>query len=372
MQRPRTLRRASEGGFALLLVMLLLLILAPFAYEFSMQVQLEAKTAQNVTDQLMIANELDGQYEIMLARLRYDAGENEIDSYEDSWNDSELTSRQEKETGVALTTTVFDEQGKFNLRQLVEGPVERQKLARERFKLLLSLFRQDTDFELSASEAETWAQQITEYLGKGPARANIPTPRMADERTILVLEELNFLEDVAGKPFSQVLYDQRKEDRVAPGLHRFVTIYGSGKLNLNTVKQQTLRTYFPVNPELADRIIERRDNPPEDEEGMTSYDDEEDSEDAGNPYTDVMQITEVEGVEPPALQANQVDPSLDFDVASNFFSFRVVAETQSTRRDEFFVVERVPGSSQEEPLEGFRLLLRQERTDPLEDVSGEE
>ena len=365
-----TPRHASERGFALLLVMLLLLILAPFASEFSLQVQLEAKTARNVTDQLKIANELDGQYEIMLARLRFDASENEIDSYQDSWNDEELKGRQERETEVALTTTVFDEQGKFNIRTLSEGPADRQTLARERFKRLLAEYRRDTDFELSSSEAETWAQQIEEYLKKGGVRQGIPTPRMADQRRILVLEELNFLPDVAGEDFGYVLYDRREDESVAPGLHRFATIYGTGKVNLNTVSNEILRAYFPVNPELADRIIERRDNPPEDDEGMVSYDDEDES--PGNPYTDVMQITQVEGVTPQALQANGVDPGLDFDVRTQFFSFRVVAETQSTRRDELFVVERVPGATQEEPLEGFRLLLRQERTDPLESIAEEE
>ena len=61
--------------------MILSLVLMPFAVEFSMQVQLETRTALNVTDQLKIDNEIDGQYEIMLAHLRYDAKENEIDSY---------------------------------------------------------------------------------------------------------------------------------------------------------------------------------------------------------------------------------------------------------------------------------------------------
>lgn len=363
---PRS-RKREESGFALLLVMLLLLILGPFAYEFTAQVQLEAMTAANVSDQLKVANEMDGQYEVMLARLRFDAGENEIDSYDDSWNDDELTSRQEAETEVAINTTMFDETAKFSLRQLHEGPVERQALAKERLRRLLVEYRRDTDFELSASEAESWAQQIAEYIAKGGVRQGIPTPRMTDQRRILVLEELHFLPDVSGHAFSFILYDQREDDHVAPGLHRFLTVYGSGKVNLNTTSEELLRAYFPINPELAERIVERRDNPPEDEEGMAQSS-EDDGESSGNPYTEVVQITQVEGVTPESLQANQVDPNLDFDVKSDFFSFRVLGETRTTRRDEFFVVERVPANSQDDPLEGFRLLLRQERIDPLENL----
>ena len=113
-------------------------------------------------------------------------------------------------------------------------------------------------------------------------------------------------------------------------------------------------------------IVEHRESPPAEEEGDVTYAGEEGE--TGNPFTDVMQVTQVEGVTPQVLQANGVDAALDFDVASNVFSFRIVGETDTTRRDELFAVERVPGSSEEEPLEGFRLLLRQERTDILENL----
>ena len=74
----------------------------------------------------------------------------------------------------------------------------------------------------------------------------------------------------------------------------------------------------------------------------------------------------------PTLQKNQVDPGLDFDVKSNVFSLRISGETDVTGRDELFVVERVPGAKKEDPMEGFRLLLRQERIDPLEEAPAEE
>ena len=85
MQPPQ--RPQSERGAALLVVLLLSMILVPFASEFAFQIQLEAKTAQNVIDQLAIDNALLGQYEIVLARLRYDGPGNETDSYDDAWND---------------------------------------------------------------------------------------------------------------------------------------------------------------------------------------------------------------------------------------------------------------------------------------------
>ena len=364
---PTTQRR--ERGFALLLVIILSLVLLPFAVEFSMQVSLETRTAINVTDQLKIENAIDGQYEIMLAHLRYDVIENDIDSWEDVWNKEELVSRTEEDVGVALTTHIFDEQGKFNIRTLAEGPTERQMLARKRLKQLLMEFRRDTDYELGTGEADSWGRAIAEWVGKGAARGNVPTPRMADGRTVLVLEELLMLPAVSGERFDTLLYDRREGDRSAPGLHRYLTVYGTGKLNLNTCDGALLRAYFPENPDVAERIIDRRETPAEDAEGDTSSSDS--TEGTGNPYTNVMEVAQIEGIGPDVLQANGVDLALDFDVLSNVFSFRIVGETDTTRRDELFAVERVPGASEEEPMEGFRLLLRQERIDILENLDEE-
>ena len=355
-----------EQGFALLLVLILSLVLLPFAVEFSMQVSLETRTAINVTDQLKIENAIDGQYEIMLAHLRYDVLENEIDSWEDVWNKEELISRTEEDVNVALTTHIFDEQAKFNIRTVAEGPTERQMLQRNRLKRLLIEFRRDTNFELGSGEAESWARAISEWVGKGAVRQGVPTPRMADGRTVLVLEELLMLPEVSGERFESILYDKREDDNVAPGLHRYLTVYGNGKLNLNTCDEAILRAYFPENPDAAERIIDRRENPPEEDNPDDSSFSED--EEAGNPYTDVMQVAQVDGITPEILQANGVDPALDFDVLSHVYSFRIVGETDTTRRDELFAVERVPGSTEEEPLEGFRLLLRQERTDILENL----
>jgi type II secretory pathway component PulK len=362
---PRIHRRQGERGIALLLVLLLSLILVPFASEFTMQVNLEATTAVNVSDELKIENAIDGQYEVMLAQFRFDLESNETDTADDEWNSETVRSRSEGDVGVALTTWVWDEHSKFNLLQLGDEDLERRKLAKERLTRLLLEYRRDTEEELSSGDAEQWAEQISEWVNRGSLRANLPKPNVADKRrSILVLDELDLLPDVGDRRFSQLLADQKGDHGVAPGLHRFVTIYGDGKLNLNTVDEVILRAYFPRDPELAERIIERRESAPEEDEPTFSNEGEEDQ--LGNPYTAVEQINEVEGVDPPTLQENGVDANLDFTTRSNFFSMRIIGETQTSRRDELFVIERVPEEGEEAKLKGFRLLLRQERTDILE------
>ena len=226
---------------------------------------------------------------------------------------------------------------------------------------------------MSSGDAETWANNIAEYVQKGAVRANIPTAKTKDKkRTILILDELEFLPEVNDHRFSYLLADQRTDDEeTAPGLHRYLTVHGDGKLNLNTASEEVLRAYFHRNPEIAERIVERRSTPPDSSED-TGFTDTSSSDDAtGNAFTSVEQISEIEGADAATLQANGVDPNLDFDVQSSFFSMRILGETQTSRRDELFIVERVRNEEEEDPIAGFRLLLRQERTDVLEQVSDE-
>lgn len=354
-----------ERGLALLLVLLLSLILLPFAASFTIQVDHEAQTAINVSHQLKIENAIDGWFEVVLARLQYDAGDNETDSFLDSWADPELNQHTEEYTQVGLEAQILDEQGKFCLRMLSDAAPERQALYKQRLIRLLLQFRRDTSLELGISEAEQWAESITQYLKGGPARANIPRPNTVDKRPILVIEELMFLPEVGDHRFDFILYDQREGDNTAPGLHRFATIYGTGQVNLNTAPVEVLYAFFPENAEIAERIIERRDSAPDDDTENPTFVSDEDQQ-QGNPFEDVQEVLQIEGIEPQELAANNVDLGQDFTVTSQFFSIRISAKTDVTRRDETLFVERVPSTEEDEALEGFRFLLRQERTDILE------
>jgi type II secretory pathway component PulK len=360
-------------------VFLLVLILIPFATEFAIQVSLESRTARNVTDQLLIENAIDGQFEVVLARLRYDMLQDaKTDSYTDEWNADEIRERSEDDVGVSLSTRAFDEQGKFNLRLLATGTEDKKKLAKERLARLLVEYRKGTPYELSEGEAETWAEQIFDYVN-GRRNAKLPTPKRTGGNPIQILDELNFLDPVRDHRADWILHDQRKGEEVSPGLHRYVTVYGTGRLNLNTADVRVLRAYFSKNPDIADRIIERREGTAEDTEttgpgasrppsGRSGSEEEDTTGSGGNPFTEPNQVNEVEGVTPELLQANQVEPSSDFDVKSAFFSFRIIAVTELTRRDELFVVERVAGQQADQPVEGFRFHLHQERTDALEEI----
>ena len=371
MQPPQ--RPQSERGAALLVVLLLSMILVPFASEFAFQIQLEAKTAQNVIDQLAIDNALLGQYEIVLARLRYDGPGNETDSYDDAWNDDELRERSVEDTGVTLRTTVWDEQGKLNIVNLGTGDKARREVWKQRLKRLIEKFREDTKWP-GDSYAEELADAIANYVsGDSNARGNVPKPNTVGDRPILLLDELYFASEIIEK--EKVLEDRREGEDVAPGLHRYITVYGTGKLNLNTAELVLLEAIFPSDPDVAQAIVDKREGGAAEEDegfvGDTGGDEaavaDEDESLGGDPFTEVNQLRELDSWTEQVAKNNNVDINQDFDVKSNYFSMRIVGQTNNTRRDELFVVQRVPGSEPQAEIEGFRHLLHQERTDPLEE-----
>ena len=356
------MNRPHQTGIALLVVLMLGAIIIPFAAEFAYQISIESITASNVTDQLALDNALESQYQIVLARLAYDGMGNQTDAYEDSWNDDEMRSRTDEESGVNLSTTVFDEQAKFNLHMLAEASPERKPVWKERLVEILKRFRADTKHD-AAAHAEEIAEEISRWVNGQTNRGTIPKPKTQDDRAMLVLEELHFVSDIFER--LRLLEDVRDGEEVAPGLHRYVTVYGTGRINLNTADKIVLQGIFKNDPDMADRIIERRDGAGTEEEVK---EDDPETSGSGNPFTDPNQIMEVEGMTPQMLQQNKVNPAEDFDVRSGFFAVRIAAQKEQSRREELFVVQRVPGNDPNGEIEGFRHLLCQERTDPLEEL----
>lgn len=347
--------------------MLLVAVLVPFAAEFSYQVDMESQTALNVKEQLAIDNAIEGQYQIVLTRIEYDGIGNEFDSYNDAWNDEDMRNREQPEIEVRLATTMFDEAGKLPLAKLASGSTEEQAVWKQRLIDLLKLFRRDTQFDAS-NIAEELADEVVRFM-RGENRGQTPKPKLQDDRAAVTLDDLHFASPLFAK--HNLLVDLRDGTGVAPGLHRFLTVYGPGRVNLNTADLVLLQSIFTTEPTIAERIVERREGAAEEDSTRRPSAGEDDEEAMGNPFTDVNQINEIEGVNQQSLRANNVVLARDFDVRSHYFSMRIAGSTRNTHRQELFVVERVPGTDPNGPIEGFRHLLCQERTDALEEDTEE-
>ena len=370
--------RGRERGFAMLLVLLLTSIAIIVVSELVYQSDLELLAARNVSDLGKIEYAIDGQLEVALGNLRYDKRQNDIDSEADAWNGQEFRSRRDGD--VALSTRVFDEQGKFNLMRLVEGNDAQKVRAKEIFVRLLDLFRDGISEDkrkggdIDQSDAEDIADRIIQHLKREGGSGQVPKPKTTPPDTPLLLDQLLFVDTKDNRLMSVLLNDVPVKASVAPGLHRYVTIYGTKKVNLNTAPLAVLKALFSVatDRDYAQGIIDRRRSAPTDSgsstpamssgnAGMsTGTGTTTDGASQGNPFTDVNQVIDgsVNGLTAEVIQRNGIDLAVEFDVKSDYFGIRIQGATTRTQRDELFVVERVK-------TDGFRFLLHQERTDPI-------
>lgn len=396
---PRVACRGSRG-FALLLVLLLSAISMVVVTELVFQADYELLAARNVSDLMQIEYAIDGQFEVVLSALRFDKRQDEaLDTEFDEWNAQRIRERTEGAVsngpggaasgggGVALTTRVFDERGKFWLGSLVTGPEPRRTRAKEVFVRLLDLFRDGISTEkskggdLDIADAEDIAARVIRYLTREGAQGQVPKPSSTgsggSENVPLLLDELLFVDTKDNRLLESLLYDQQTKDAVAPGLHRFLTVYGDGKINLNTAPRIVLAAQFSqgTDRDIAQRIIDRRQQAAEGGTGASGGSSggaagaaNPKATAGGNPFTAVTELVDgsVEGLTQEVLTRNGIDPAVDFDVRSDVFTVRIEGATERTQRIELYAVERV---KREDGDWGFRFLLHQERTDRLLETS---
>ena len=366
-----------ERGFALLLVLLLIAIALTIVSDLAYQSGLEWLAAENVSDLTKIEYSIDGQLELALAHLTYDKKQGEGDSESDDWNRKELKQRTDGE--VALKQWITDECGKFNLSRLTQGTEAQQTRAKDILVRILDRFRDETDEDLSLGTAQDLAERIVAYLKRDSGvSGTVPRPKTSTPGVPMLLDELVFVDP---KRMPDLLRDMETKEngKIAPGLWRYLTVFGPGKVNLNTAPLTVLQAFFSDNRDrdLAQAIIDRRNKAPTETSGtapgMSSSSSSSSSsgstdEATGNPFTAAFanELTDgsVENLKNETLVKNGIDPGVDFDFKSDFFSIRLHGDTKRTTRMELFIVERVA-------TDGFRFLLHQERTDARLEIASD-
>ncbi len=337
--RPENRR---QSGIALLMTLLVFLILAAVVYELTSRSTIDYLVAKNDAEaakmELAIESVLLDTYDTLRSDAEADSASaspeaaslpssdsgaegsaptGPSDSREDEW------ARPIEATlgDVRVTVTLEDENRKFNLLTLLSPHEEFQKESLERLIRLLDRFREDTDFDLDSSAAETLATSLLNYMKGVQRRIEVPRPSLASDASasekdkvfspFLTLDELLLVEGFT----EELMYDRRDErdaEIVIPGLNSVLTVWsalqspqeqssaagssppppetpqaptaaaastGSSpvgiKININTASRPVLRSLlseqeFP--PDVIEAIIRYRNLEKEEEEEDSSFD----------------------------------------------------------------------------------------------------
>ncbi len=369
---------------ALILVLVVLPLVAILMVQLEFETNIGDLLARNALANQRFKQAIMARVRQMRLRLVRDLKDDEknaqesgaYDHYGDMWgadtDGGDTAARVQKgdnESGdeIVLYTQVVDEQGKFNLNLLLHKDPKRGQRAFEVLLNLLNFYRDsrfddlgENEYDLDEVEARQVAEAILKFA-KGEQRdervrkADLPDPAQDMRQGIYTVRDLLFshplfLEKRLLERFTDVMSGQ-----TLPSLEEFVTIYGDGKINVNTAHIQVLRAMFKEDAgqrDGANNLLHGRGgflNTDEDQERRTEEQEEREraeeegrevDEDTESAYKSLNDVSRVEGLDDAMLRRNDVQIARDFTVRSNFFSVIVTARRDNFMRQHRLVLER--------------------------------
>lgn len=366
-----TKRFDSQRGVALMMALIAVFLLVIITVE----IQFSIRTEQYITKNIEVDTSLDlactAGLEVAMARLREDRQQTEIDSEYDNWSklivhqdlreddvagsefmylarhaDEEVATRDP----IQIYIDIFDEAAKFNIYLLLVENPEQLRRRKEQFANVVDLFRHDLRGDLSFNDGLELAEQLIPFLRRTVEQPidNLPVAPTKGVGTITDISELLYTKLVT----PEILYDQidLENNRIIPGLIRYLTVWSDMQININTADAAGLSGLFTAdNAGLADRIIryrtdvesERERNTIEREDSAVSKKkrktDQPEGPAGGAPFEQVNDLKDkVEGISQDIY--NQI--STFATVQSSVFSIYVTAKRGIMRRTRMWVIRR--------------------------------
>jgi hypothetical protein len=280
-----------------------------------------------------------------------------------------MVTKGDEESGDAITlfTQVADEQSKFNLNLLRHTDSKRRALAHRRLRVLLDLFRDsrygdliDNEYDLDGAEAQELSEAILKFV-KGEERdeavgaIDLPAPAPEMKQGIFTIEDLAFCSPLIADKRLLERFTDVNSGQVLPSLAEFLTVYGDGRINVNTCPIQVLRALFTEEEgqmNLAEAIFHGRGgflNTEEDqdlreereEEREQAREDGTEEEQDESAYRSVNDVNQVEGMTNTSyLRREEFEAGRDLTVRSNFYSIVITAQRDNFLRQHRLVLER--------------------------------
>jgi general secretion pathway protein K len=260
-------RLKDKSGVALILTVLIIGIIVAVTLEFSTAMRSELYAAVNLRDGIRLGCVARSGFDYALAVLFEDAmnAERPFDSLREPWADSKALSEEASslfEDG-AFEVQITDLAGRIQINALVNQKGEYNALQKD----LLTRFLSFELFSLEAEEVDNlvdalkdWMdrdEEVTKFGAESAYYQTLEKPYLCRNAPLESLEELLLV-----RGMSRELFYGRGEN---PGISRFLTVYGDGKVNINTAEPVVLRS---LSENLDQRAVE----------DMVSYRENEDND----------------------------------------------------------------------------------------------
>jgi general secretion pathway protein K len=249
----------NERGVALILVILIISILVAVTLEMNRSSRAEVYDATNLSDSIKLIYIAKSGFHAGIGLLLMD--KNNFDALFEDWADVKLIARKSStlfKDGY-FNVPIEDESGKIQINRLVTGNAFNEDIK----GLMIRLLNQP-EFGLEEKRIveileamKDWIDNDDEITGTGGAErayySTLENPYTTKNGPLDCIDELLMIKGMTGK-----LYYGTSE---TPGLRQLLTVYGDGRININTAPKQLLRALSAdMTVEAADKMDVYRRN----------------------------------------------------------------------------------------------------------------
>lgn len=242
-----------QRGMVLVLTLVVITILAVLVLEFNYLMRVEVEIAGNYRDSLKAYYLANSGVNFAYLILRDDEHP-EYDSDEE-WTETKLPTEVEEKEGK-ITYQIKDECGKINVNSLLtkKGKIDdRKKAVLERLFEVLEIDKKLADVVCDWIDED---DEIRDFGAEDSYYSNLENPYPCKDGPLGTIDELFLLKGFDDEAF----YGKEKE---RGSLNSYLTIYGDGKVNINTASFPVLQAlHSDIDESLAQEIVEYREEHP--------------------------------------------------------------------------------------------------------------
>ncbi len=246
-------RYFNRRGIALILVLLMISIIVALTIQMNRDTRSGVYEAANLSDGIRLRYVAESGFHVGEALLLAD--KNAFDALTELWANTEMISLQSERffDSSSFRLTIEDEGGRIAVNRLVSGSAYNPLIRDLLLRLLTGpYFRLERSRAVELIEAiKDWIDADNEVTGagaEGAFYAALERPYAVKNAPLDCIEELLMVKGMTRELF----YGQGD----SPGLARCLTVFGDGRININTAPKYVLRA---LAEEMTDDEVERLD-----------------------------------------------------------------------------------------------------------------
>ncbi|MBW1999504.1 MAG: type II secretion system minor pseudopilin GspK [Deltaproteobacteria bacterium] len=235
----------NKDGFALILTILVISTIVALSLEFNSSIRSELQAAVNLRDGVSLRQIARSGFQFAMAVLYDDGKRTAYDSLYEDWADPERLSGYLKGmfSEGSVEVEIIDHSGRIQINNLIYHKGEKRGSYNPVQREILSRLLGSEEFGLEPDEVDNiidaikdWLdpdREVTRFGAEDSYYAGLDPPYSCKDGPLDSLEELLLVRGITRELF----YGTGER----PGISEFLTVWGDGKININTAQPLVLK-----------------------------------------------------------------------------------------------------------------------------------